>query len=95
MMKTTLMKYLGLTLILIVFLYSFLAVMTYQNIQLQIVKLQQLEEQYDKREAQGEVPSKLRQDYERQYNTYQRQLSRVQSFWMKWIFDFPEFRSPS
>ena len=93
-MKKMLLNYFSIFIVIILVFYSFFAVLTYKNIQTQIEKLELLEERYVQAEANGEVPFKLRQDYEIQYNTYERQLSRVHSFWMKWVFDFPDFKTP-
>lgn len=75
-------------------MYSLLAVLTYNSIQIKIEKLEVLEQELLEKEAEGNVPYAFRQIYQREYATYDRLQNRLQSFWMKWIFDFPEFKHP-
>ena len=78
----------------LLFFYGLLAGLTYVSIQTQIDKMEVLEEQYNELEEAGTIPYAFKQSYIREYTTYERLQSRVQSFWMKWIFDLPEFKSP-
>ncbi|WP_078381194.1 hypothetical protein [Sutcliffiella halmapala] len=75
-------------------IYGLLAVLTYNSIQVKIEKLELLEQELIEKQATGDVPYAFRQTYQREYNTYERLQNRLQSFWMKWIFNFPEFRNP-
>jgi hypothetical protein len=74
--------------------YGMFAVLTYNSIQIKIEKLEILEQEYIKKEQQGSVPYAFKQQYTREYMDYDRLQNRLQSFWMKWIFEFPEFREP-
>ncbi|WP_226680847.1 hypothetical protein [Sutcliffiella horikoshii] len=74
--------------------YGMFAMLSYNSIQLKIEKLEVLEEQYIKKEADGEVPYSIKQQYAKEYHEYDRLQNRLQSFWMKWVFYFPEFKKP-
>ncbi|WP_096154851.1 MULTISPECIES: hypothetical protein [Bacillus] len=78
----------------LLFFYGLLAGLTYTSIQTQIDKMEVLEEQYIQLEESGNTPYVFKQSYIREFTTYERLQSRMQSFWMKWIFDFPDFKSP-
>ncbi|NMH73188.1 hypothetical protein HF078_08900 [Bacillus sp. RO2] len=75
-------------------LYGLFSVLSYNSIQIKMEKLEVLEEQYIKKEAEGEVPYSFKQQYTKEYQEYDRLQNRLQSFWMKWVFDFPEFKKP-
>ncbi|MEA3321785.1 MAG: hypothetical protein U9Q88_17485 [Bacillota bacterium] len=75
-------------------LYGLFSVLSYNSIQIKMEKLEVLEEQYMKKEAEGEVPYSFKQQYTKEYQEYDRLQNRLQSFWMKWVFDFPEFKKP-
>ncbi|WP_404449651.1 hypothetical protein LG307_08150 [Sutcliffiella horikoshii] len=68
--------------------------LTYNSIQIKVEKLEILEEQYLEKELQGDVPYAFKQQYTKEYQEYDRLQNRLQSFWMKWVFDFPEFKKP-
>ncbi|MGD6871896.1 hypothetical protein ACQCU1_06775 [Sutcliffiella horikoshii] len=74
--------------------YGMFSALTYNSIQIKIEKLEVLEEQYLEKDAQGEIPYAFKQQYAKEYNEYDRLQNRLQSFWMKWVFDFPEFKKP-
>ncbi|TYS70879.1 hypothetical protein FZC76_02990 [Sutcliffiella horikoshii] len=75
-------------------LYGMFSVLSYNSIQIKMEKLEVLEEQYLKKEAEGEVPYSFKQQYTKEYLEYDRLQNRLQTFWMKWVFDFPEFKQP-
>ncbi|KPB04278.1 hypothetical protein [Bacillus sp. CHD6a] len=75
-------------------LYGMFSVLSYNSIQIKIEKLEVLEEQYMKKEAEGEVSYSFKQQYTKEYQEYVRLQNRFQSFWMKWVFDFQEFKQP-
>ncbi|ART76051.1 hypothetical protein B4U37_08400 [Sutcliffiella horikoshii] len=74
--------------------YGMFSALTYNSIQFKIEKLEVLEEQYLEKDAKGEIPYAFKQQYAKEYNEYDRLQNRLQSFWMKWVFDFPEFKKP-
>ncbi|MGD6782304.1 hypothetical protein ACQCT3_12125 [Sutcliffiella horikoshii] len=74
--------------------YGMFSILTYNSIQIKIEKLEVLEEQYLVKDAQGEVPYSFKQQYAKEYHEYDRLQNRLQSFWMKWVFDFPEIIKP-
>ena len=78
----------------LLFFYGLLASLTYVSIQTQIDKMEVLEEQYKQLEDSGSVPYAFKQSYTREHTIYEKLQTRLQSFWMKWIFQFPEFKSP-
>ena len=78
----------------LLFFYGLLASLTYVSIQTQIDKMEVLEEQYIQLEDSGSIPYAFKQRYTREYTIYEKLQTRMQSFWMKWIFQFPEFKSP-
>ncbi len=87
-------KFLLLYTVIVGLFYGMFAVLSYNSIQIKIEKLEVLEEQYLEKEAQGEVPYSFKQQYAKEYHEYDRLQNRLQSFWMKWVFDFPEFKQP-
>ncbi|WP_223700475.1 hypothetical protein [Sutcliffiella deserti] len=91
---STVLKVILLYLLVTSTLYGLLAGLTYHTIQLKIEKMELLETEYIEKEAQGEVSYSFKQTYEKEYELYNRLQTLFQSFWMKWIFDFPEFRAP-
>ena len=78
----------------LLFFYGLLAGLTFVSIQTQIDKMEVLEEQYIQLEESGSIPYAFKQSYAREYTIYEKLQTRMQSFWMKWIFQFPEFKSP-
>ncbi|MCG1020347.1 hypothetical protein [Sutcliffiella horikoshii] len=80
--------------IILAMFYGMFSVLSYNSIQIKIEKLEILEEEYLKKEAQGEVPYSFRQQYNKEYQEYDKLQNRLQSFWMKWVFDFPEYKKP-
>lgn len=88
------LKYILSLLLLASFLYGALAALTYNTIQIKIEKLDVLEQELMEKEEQGEVSYSFKQNYNKEYNTYLHLQTRLQSFWMKWIFNFPEYRTP-
>ncbi|MBM7621563.1 hypothetical protein JOC95_003452 [Bacillus tianshenii] len=92
-MRTPL-KYILSLLLLASILYGALAALTYNTIQIKIEKLDVLEQELMEKEKQGEVSYSFKQNYKKEYDTYMHLQTRLQSFWMKWIFDFPEYKTP-
>jgi len=88
------LKYILSLLLIASFLYGGLAALTYNSIQIKIEKLEVLEQELLEKEEQGEVSYSFKQTYKKEYDTYMHLQTRLQSFWMKWIFDFPEYRTP-
>lgn len=74
--------------------YGMFSVLSYNSIQIKIEKLEVLEEEYLEKELKGDVPYTLKQQYTKEYQEYDRLQNRLQSFWMKWVFDFPDSKSP-
>jgi uncharacterized protein YchJ len=88
------LKYILSLLLIASILYGALAALTYNSIQIKIEKLDVLEQEMLEKEEQGEVSFYFKQNYKKEYDTYMHLQTRLQSFWMKWIFDFPEYRTP-
>lgn len=88
------MKYILTLLLIASILYGGLAALTFNSIQIKIEKLEVLEQELLDKEEKGEVSYTFKQAYLKEYNTYVRLQTRLQSFWMKWIFDFPEYKKP-
>ncbi|WP_417897044.1 hypothetical protein ABN702_11725 [Bacillus haimaensis] len=86
------LKYILSLLLIASILYGGLAALTYNSIQIKIEKLEVLEQELLEKEKQGEVSYSFKQAYLKEYNTYVRLQARLQSFWMKWIFDFPDYK---
>ena len=74
--------------------YGMFSVLSYNSIQIKIEKLEVLEEEYLEKELKGDVPYTFKQQYTKEYQEYDRLQNRLQSFWMKWVFDFPDFKKP-
>ncbi|KMJ58359.1 hypothetical protein AB685_10705 [Bacillus sp. LL01] len=74
--------------------YGVFSVLTYNSIQIKMEKLEVLEQEYIIKEEQGEVPYAFKQQYGKEFKEYERLQNRLQSFWMKWVFHFPEFKKP-
>jgi hypothetical protein len=88
------LKYILSLLLVASILYGVLAALTYNTIQIKIEKLDVLEQELLEKEEQGEVSFSFKQNYKKEYDTYMHLQTRLQSFWMEWIFDFPEYRTP-
>lgn len=74
--------------------YGLFSLLSFNSIQIKIEKLEVLEQELIEKESKGEVPYTFKQQYTKEYVEYDRLQNRLQSFWMKWIFDFPEFKKP-
>ncbi|TMW70329.1 hypothetical protein [Alteribacter natronophilus] len=76
-------------------LYFGMSYMTFQMIQSTGDKLETLEPALNEAEEQGiALPYVQRQEYKRTYELYHGAQNLLQSFWFKWVFDFPEYREP-
>ncbi|WP_096440014.1 hypothetical protein [Alteribacter populi] len=76
-------------------IYVTLAYFTYGMINSSAEKLSVMEQEITEAEETGEVLSfQERNEYRRTYDLYYKSQRLIQSFWMRYIFDFPEFREP-
>ncbi|WP_096187597.1 hypothetical protein [Evansella halocellulosilytica] len=74
--------------VLIAALYSILSYHTYRSIEAKSIKIEALQEEV---ERSDEISSSKKASFNRELENYERLQSLLQSFWMKWVFDFPEF----
>ncbi|UCZ53937.1 hypothetical protein LGQ02_03900 [Bacillus shivajii] len=72
--------------------YSLLAFLTYNHIEAKIDKIDTLHEEVQQvLDDDGELSYAQRSAYNREVDHYDKLQSLLQSFWMKWVFNFPEF----
>lgn len=67
--------------------YVAMSSFSYYQIQKRAESLTALEEKI----KQGEVEYSVKQQYKNDIVTYQRSQNLLQSFWLKYLFDFPDF----
>ncbi|RNA68595.1 hypothetical protein [Alteribacter keqinensis] len=95
-LKSLLTSWLFWCLIIPVFIvYGTLSYATYNLIWINAEKLETMEpEIIEAKEAGETLPFRERYAYESTYNLYHKSQNLLQSFWMKYIFPFPEFTEP-
>ena len=72
--------------------YGTLAFLTYNSIQVKIVKIERLHEEIQvELEENEEVSYTKRVAFNRELHQYDRLQNLMQSFWMKWLIDLPEY----
>lgn len=76
----------------LVILYSGFSYLTYQSIRTKEVKIAEMEKEvHATLEKNGELSFNDKKKYNSEVDIYVRSQGLLQSFWLKWIFDFEEY----
>ncbi|PYZ98945.1 hypothetical protein CR205_10350 [Alteribacter lacisalsi] len=79
----------------LVLLYFGMSYLSYQMILSSSDKLEQLEPAIIEAEEAGiTLPYPQRSEYRRTYELYHNAQNLLQSFWFKYVFEFPEYKEP-